>query len=238
MKRLTALLLAALMTLSFAACAKEPAETTLPSESTAPTQTDPPPVTEPEVTYPANFVPEECQEVSGTWYVTVTLDGKTLNMNDMEGRTSFQLIYSFTERGTYSIGMNQTAFSNAIAEYETLLSAYMMDSYYAKFAAECRLQGMGTTKTQEAWEESRKAEAQAQVDSYVAGLDLTSRFAGLPRSGTYYVADGRLYTSIGDGVYESSAYQMQEGKLVLMDCDNLSAYPTLTLRFPLTLTPV
>lgn len=87
MKKLTALLLAALLALSAAACAQKPADTTLGDSTTAPTEettTAPTSESTTEATQPeSKFDMELCQPFFGSWTLTVTLDGSLLNMTEL-----------------------------------------------------------------------------------------------------------------------------------------------------------
>lgn len=114
----------------------------------------------------------------------------------------------------------------------------MVDNLYTKFVAERRIEGMTSSQICTAWADSEEAEAQQTADAFVARLKLKNRIATLCRAGDYYVEDGRLYTSLGDGTYESSAFILEEGQLVLSDCDNAAPYQAIGLSFPLTLSPV
>ena len=242
MKKLIALLLAALMVCSLAACDGQSGQTdpstepsTAPSTepSTEPT-TEP---TEPPVVLPENFDPIICAPLVGTWTTQVVLDGSLMNMLNMEGSVTYTVTYTFTEVGTYTITSDETEVAAALDGYKTLLQTHMVDSLYSKFYAECRLQGMGKTKIAKLWEEEKKAEAEQSALDFVTRINLDSRIKAIDRAGDYHVKQGLLNISLNDG-YETSAYDITDGILTLTDTDNSTFYTPLGMKFPLTLTPV
>ena len=248
MKKLTALLLAAVMLLGLAACAGEPKQT----DFTAPTVSEPPtapttepitqpttqPVTEPSTEPPTHelFDPETCASLFGTWKTTVTMDKELLNTSYLYKKVTFELYYTFNEDGTYAIHVDEEDFNAAITEFEGLLVDHMVERGYATFKAEMERDGYGATRIETMWDESEEAKQRTEAEDFVAGLDLLGRFSQLLREGQYYVEDGRVYTELADGNFESSAFTVKDTKLTLKDTDNLGIYRTLCISFPLALT--
>lgn len=243
MKKLTALLLAALMVFSLTACAGQNAE---PEPTTAPTTqpttqpateptTEP---TEPPVVLPEKFDPVLCAPLVGTWTAEVVLDGSLMNMLDMEGSVSYKLTYTFSEYGAYTITSDEAEVAAALDSYQAMLQAHMIKSLYSKFYAECRLQGMGSSRIEKAWEEGKKAEAEQSAANFVAQINLASRIKAVKRLGDYYVEQGLLNISLPSGYYETSGYTLEDGVLTLTDSDNQAFYGPLGVNFPLQMTVV
>lgn len=251
MKKLTALLLAAVMLLSLAACAGTPEQT---ETTTAPTVTEPQttpttepatepstePATEPSTEPPAHelFDPEVCAPLFGTWNTTVTMDKELLNTSYFYKKVTFQLYYTFHEDGTFAVHVDEEDFKAAITEFESLLTDHMVERGYATFKAEMERQGYGESRIETMWAEEEEAKQRTEAEEFMAGLNLLGRFSQLLREGQYYVADGRVYTELADGNFESSTFTVKNSKLTLKDTDNLGIYRTLCINFPLKLTSV
>ena len=244
MKKFTALLLAALIVISMAACAKEPAPSTQPTETEPTTlpQTEPTtepttePPTEPVVVLPEHFDPVLCAPLVGTWTTQVVLDGSLMNMLDMEESVSYTVTYSFSRYGAYRITSDEVEVAAALDSYKVLLQAHMVESLYSKFYAESRLQGMSKAKIEELWEESKKAEVEQTAADFVSRVNLESRIKPVKRVGDYYVEEGLLYISMSSGGYETSGFSMADGSLTLTETNNPLFYNPLGIRFPLELT--
>lgn len=248
MKKLTVLLLAAVMLLGLTACAGEPVQT----DSTASTVTEPQtipttepmtqpttePVTEPSTapTEPELFDAEACAPLFGTWKTTVTMDKELLNMSYFYKKVTFELYYTFNEDGTFAVHVIEEDFKAAIEKYESLMIDHMVERRYATFKAEKEREGYGATRIDTLWAEGAKAQARTDSEEFMKGLDLYSRFSQLLRTGKYYVEDGRVYTALADDDYESSAFTVKGSNLTLTDTDNPVIYRTLCVNFPLTLT--
>ena len=253
MKKLTALLLAAVMLLSLAACAGAPEQTnpTTASAVTEPStepETEPvtQPVTEP-VTEPATepsteppahalFDSEACASLFGTWSTTVTMDKELLNTSYFNKKVTFALYYTFREDGTFAVHVDEEAFHTAITEFEGLLVEHMVERGYATFKAEMERDGYSQTRIETMWAEEEEARQRTEAENFMAGLNLLGRFSKLLREGQYYVEDGRVCTELADGTFESSAFTVKNAKLTLKDTDNLGLYRTLCINFPLVLT--
>lgn len=247
MKKLTALLLAALMIL-LAACTpkpEQPATTTSPTtepatvpETEFATQPTTEPVTEPSTapTEPDKFDTEACASLFGTWKTTVTMDKELLNTSYFTKKVTFDLYYTFNEDGTFAVHVDEDAFKAAIEKFEGLMVEHMVERGYATFKAEMERDGYGATRIDTMWAEGEEAKVHAESEDFMKSLDLLGRFSQLLREGKYYVEDGRVYTALPDGGYEANAFAVENGKLTLSDTDNPSVYRMLCINFPLTLT--
>ena len=246
MKKLFAVLLAALLLLALAACAKEPeatdpidgtSQTTdTPTDPTIPSEPDP---VVPDVTYPNDkFDPDACAPLLGTWKTPITLDGTLMNMPDFQGSVTFDLLFTFQNSGRYTISADQTAVTAAITEYENLLSEYMLDGFYAKFAAESKLAGMSESEIEAAWAADELPIAQSRTQAFVAGLALTDRFNMIINHGDYFVENRMLlYLSTGEDTYDTFSFLIQNDLLYLIATSAPGKYASLWIQFPLPLWP-
>jgi predicted small lipoprotein YifL len=255
MKKLTALLLAALM-ITMAACGAkqpqpQPSATTSPS--TAPTtvpETEPTtqPITQPTtvpVTIPSTapvmhekFDAEACASLLGTWKTTVTMDKELLNTSYFTKKVKFDLFYTFNEDGSFAIYVDEEAFTAAIAQFESLMVEHMVERGYATFKADMERDGYGSTRIEELWAEGEEAKVRGETENFVKGLNLLGRFSQLLREGQYYVEDGRLYTAHPENGWESSKFKVKNGNLTLSNTDNPGIYRMLCINFPLKLAAV
>lgn len=253
MKKLMILALAACL---LAGCGKDAPPVTEPTESAATTEPETVPTTEPETapsepeTVPTTepetapttaptvkFDPAVCEEVFGQWHLPITLDGELLMLTDFETVVTFDLIWSFSDLGQFSVGVDEAAFQTAIAAYESEMNVHLMEGRFQIFSAECRLEGLWEWATNQKWEnEGYKEQNQAEVDAFIQQLDLRGRFARLFRSGSYYIEDGLLVLEYNDGITDDADYIIDGTQLILADLDNEAAYAELGIRAPLRLT--
>lgn len=227
--------------------ATEPSATTLPTEpETAPTTepvteptTEPEtePSTAPETTAPwSKFDPDSCGELFGQWHLPITLDGDLLMLTDFESVVTFDLIWSFSDLGQFSIGVDEAAFEEAMTAYEAELNSHLMEGRFQIFSAECRLEGLWEWATNQKWEnEGYREQNQAEVDAFILELDLRGRFSKLFRNGAYYVEEGLLVLEYNDGITDDADFITDGELLVLSNLDNEAAYIELGIRPPLQL---
>ncbi len=232
--------------------ATEPSATTVPTEPETTTPTTVPatepetePVTEPETTAPTEpettaptvkFDPDICEELFGQWHLPITLDGDLLMLTDFESVVTFDLIWSFSDLGQFSVGVDEAAFEEAMTAYETELNTHLMAGRFQIFSAECRLEGLWEWATNQKWEnEGYREQNQAEVDAFILELDLRGRFEKLFRSGAYYVEEGLLMLEYNDGINDDADYITDGQLLVLSNLDNEAAYMELGIRPPLQL---
>lgn len=250
------LMILALVALLLTGCGKDAPPVTEPTESpatTAPTEpetlpatvptTEPEtlPATEPEApptTAPTvKFDPAVCEEIFGQWHLPITLDGNLLMLTDFETVVTFDLIWSFSDLGQFTIGVDEAAFETAIATYESEMNVHLMESRFQIFSAECRLEGLWEWATNQKWEnEGYREQNQAEVDAFIQQLDLRGRYAKLFRIGSYYIQDGLLMLEYTDGITDDADYITDGKNLILADLDNEAAYTELGIRTPLQLT--
>lgn len=247
MKKIIALLCAALI-LTATACAapQDPPETT-----TAPTQTDStppttdPPVTDPPVTDPPATDPPPahekfdlvaCKILRGTWSTTVTLDAQLLNLQDFEEEVTFELYYSFNKHGYFTAYVDEENFENALDTYEALVVEHMVTMRYHTFKGKLEYTGPTAEEIDAMWADGPEAEARTECENFVATLNLYHRCMKLVREGQYYVEDGKLYTQLSDGAFESSGYTADGSTLTLAYTDNVAVYRPLCIDFPLIFT--
>ena len=250
MKKLSALFLAVTLLLVLCACNKKPADPTgtLPTRSdkpilSAPTEpqvTDPEPTvpTEPAPTYPNDhFDPRICASIFGTWKTPIVLDGSLMNMPEFEGSVSFDFLFTFQRTGYYTVSADMDTVTKAIAEYETMLTNYMLEGFHSKFVAEGKLQGKSETQIETEWTTEESLLAQARAEAFVAGIGLTERFSSVVRCGDYYADASTVYLSTESGEYETHTFKLSNQMLYFYDCSNAADYTSLRLKFPLTLWP-
>ena len=259
MKKLTIILLCLALMASMAACAK-PSDTeytpvpstqsTTPSTAPttpAPTVTEPPatqpPITEPPVIEPAQphekFDAEDCKPLMGTWRTTITLDARIINLDQFNGRSSFDLYYSFTEDGQFRAYADETAFLNAIVSYEKQVVDHMVSLRYITFLGQQEWKGVTDPEIiQQLWAEGPEAEARQECEEFIATMNLYYRFAALLREGQYYVEGDDVFTSLADDSFESNGFKLKNNNLTLTDTSNPGVYRPLCIYFPLIFTPV
>ena len=210
MKKAFALLLAVLTVLTVA-CGKktEPMATpdtpttqaATPDEPTTEPPTDPvteptQPVTEPTTLANDLFDPEVSGPILGKWVKTFTLGGDIFNLTDMEETVEMTLVYQFNADGTYFRGIED--YHNVIASYCDAVERFMMNRYYAKFTAEKLLEGVKEKQIPELWEQTEKANAEAQTKRFLEGMYLDYRFSQLNGYGDFYEQEGVLWLSLED----------------------------------------
>lgn len=246
MKKLTALLLAALI-LILAACAPQAQPPVTTGAATVPStvpQTEPvtqpttQPVTEPSTapTEPDKFNAEACAPLFGTWKTNVTLDKELLNTSYFTKKVTFELLYTFNEDGSFAVHVDEEAFKAAIEKFEGLMVEHMVERGYATFKADMEREGYGTSRIDTMWADGEEAKVRSESEEFMAGLDLLGRFSQLLREGKYYVEDGKVYTALPDSGYEANTFTVKKDKLTLSDTDNRGIYRMLCINFPLTMT--
>lgn len=243
MKKLTALLLAALMILLAACAPEQPDVTTAPTNEpvTEPSVT---PTTQPETepstapTEPDPFDAEACAPLFGTWKTTVTIDKELLNTSYFTQKVEFDLFYTFNEDGSFAVHAEEEAFKTAIEEFEGLMVDHMVERGYATFKADMEREGYGSSRIDTMWAEGEEAKVRGNAQEFMKELDLLVRFSALLREGEYYVEEGRVYTALTEGGFESNRFAVESSELTLSDTDNREIYRTLCINFPLTLTKV
>lgn len=248
MKKLTVLLLVALL---LAACGANPeptvqttVPTTLPAtQPTVQTQTQPttPPPTEP-ATVPSTvpvkaekYDETACAPLFGTWKTTITMDKELLNTSYFTKKVQFDLFYSFNQDGSFSVHVDEEAFTTAIEEFEGLMVEHMVERGYATFKADMERSGYSADRIDTMWAEGEEEKVRTETQDFIKELKLLNQFSKLLRGGTYYVEEGRVYTELAESGWESSAFKVKKGKLTLSDTDNPGIYRMLHVNFPLVL---
>lgn len=245
MKKLTSLLLAAMLLL--AACGTNPAPT---AQTTVPTTV---PITQPEtqpttlpstepVTAPSTapvkpekFNEEACAPLFGTWKTTVTMDKELLNTSYFTKKVKFDLFYTFNEDGSFAIHVDEDAFKSAIGEFEGLMVEHMVERGYATFQAEMERDGYSASRIDAMWAEGEEEKVRTESQDFMKSLGLLNQFSQLLRVGSYYVEEGRVYTALAESGWESSAFAVKKEKLTLSDTDNPGIYRMLCVEFPMVL---
>ena len=245
MKKLTALLLAAMLLLTACGTKPEPTvQTTIPTTvpATQPeTQPTTLPSTEPETvpsTAPVKsekFDENACAPLFGTWKTTVTMDKELLNTSYFTKKVKFDLFYTFNEDGSFAIHVDEDAFKTAIADFEGLMVDHMVERGYATFQAEMERDGYSASRIDTMWAEGEEAKVRTESQDFITGLRLLNQFSQLLREGSYYVEEGRVYTALAKGGWESSAFTAKKSKLTLSDTDNSGIYRMLCVDFPMVL---
>lgn len=245
MKKLLILLLVLMLLL--AGCQQN--EPTVPTtESTPPTTTIPttapptrPPVEVPEVEevpvdeeIPFDYI--ECEELFGTWTLTVKIPSSYVNIPEFTENSSFPLIFTFLDDGRYTVTLEQKSYEAAIHQYENAVADFMIQSYYTKFVAEKKLGNNSDKKIKAQWEESGLSKAQQKTHGFLDQLALGATFGELVRSGYYYAEDGELFLSVDEG-YESFQYKIDEEGLILSKSSRLGYYNRYFIYFPSVLKP-
>lgn len=252
MKKLTALLLAA-MILAMAACAGEPEQTTpstvptVAEPSTAPstepvTQPTTEPTTEPSTEPPTlppaheKFDPEACASLIGTWQTTVTMDKELLSMSYFYKKVTFKLYYTFDEHGFYAVHVDEEEFNTAIETYENLMIDHMVERRFATFKGQKEWAGVSAEKIAELWAAGEEQAAREDSEKFMATLSLKWRFSQLLRGGRYYVESGVVYTELAGGDFGTNKFTVKNSKLTLRNTNNGEIYRTLCMNFPMVLT--
>lgn len=238
MKKVTAILLCALIVLSMAACGETPTPSTEPSteaptqQTTLPVETTAP--TEPAPTEPENpkFDPEVCQELFGYWAVEVKMDDKLMVMPDFEFSTSFLVGWDLREDGTYTARPDDS-YEASITAYDQQVLEYMVNSRKLMFAAEKKLEGMKEADIEAAWAEE-EPKVRASSAATVESLAFCRSYAGLDREGHYYVEGDSIYLSRPDGGYDCFTYMLGPTTLTFTQSNNVSYYEDAGFQFPLT----
>lgn len=240
MKKILALLLAAIFLLT-AGCAAPtqtpettPPQTTTQPEDTKPTETQPT-ITEPPATRPdphEQFDAIDCATLLGTWSTPITLDGSLLYLPSFEESVSFSLYYSFDVYGQFSAFVDDGEFETALNTYESAIVDHMVQMQYLTFKG--RYEYYNTPEEIDAmWADGPQAQAQTDSETFVASLNLYHKCMALIRQGQYYAADGKVYTQLEEGVFECNAYKATESTLTLTTTDNMTAFRPLGISFPL-----
>ena len=245
MKKLTALLLVAMLLLTACGTKPEPTvQTTIPTTvpATQPeTQPTTLPSTEPETvpsTAPVKsekFDENACAPLFGTWKTTVTMDKELLNTSYFTKKVKFDLFYTFNEDGSFAIHVDEDAFNTAIEEFEGLMVEHMVERGYATFQAEMERDGYSASRIDTMWAESEEEKVRTESRDFITSLGLLNQFSQLLREGSYYVEEGRVYTALAKGGWESSSFTAKKSKLTLSDTDNLGIYRMLCVDFPMVL---
>lgn len=241
MKKAIALLLAVL-SLSLTACGNEQPVATpdIPTTTVAATPDQPEPTTE--ATEPTttlandHFDPEAAAALIGSWSTTITMDGAMFNLTEMEETVEMTLIYQLNADGTYTRGVEEEEYHNAIATYGAAVEKFLVDRLYAKFTAEKLIEGISKKKIPTLWEETEKAAAEEQARRFVEGLYLDYRFSQLNSSGDYYAESEIIWFSKTDGTYEPCTYTLSEEGLTITEVEDPKVYKQLKLELPLLLT--
>jgi len=245
MKKLTALLLAAMLLLAACGANPEPAaQTTVPTTTPAThpvTQPSTLPSTEP-ATVPSTapvksekFDEEACAPLFGTWKTTVTMDKELLNTSYFTKKVKFDLFCTFNQDGSFAIHVDEDAFKTAIEEFEGLMVEHMVERGYATFQAEMERDGYSASRIDTMWAEGEEEKVRTESEDFIESLGLFNQFSQLLREGSYYVEEGRVYTALAESGWESSAFGVKKDKLTLSDTDNPGIYRMLCVKFPLVL---
>ena len=245
MKKLTALLLVAMLLLTACGTKPEPTvQTTIPTtvpDTQPETQPTTLPSTEPETvpsTAPVKsekFDENACAPLFGTWKTTITMDKELLNTSYFTKKVKFDLFYTFNEDGSFAIHVDEDAFNTAIEEFEGLMVEHMVERGYATFQAEMERDGYSASRIETMWAESEEEKVRTESQDFITGLGLLNQFSQLLREGSYYVEEGRIYTALAKGGWESSSFTAKKSKLTLSDTDNLGIYRMLCVDFPMVL---
>lgn len=246
MKKLTTLLLCAVLVLATAACAapEQPSETNLPQQTETNQPTTQPPVTEPAVTEPPVTNPPAhekfdlvaCMPLRGSWSATIKLNADLLNLERFTEETSFQLNYSFDKHGQYSVSVDMKEFTAAIETYEKLVVDHMVQMQYSQYKITMGWKGHSAAKIDEMWKDGPEADARTACAETVDTMNLYHRFMKLTRQGQYYVEDGALFLQNGETGFESCDYLVNNGELTLENTNNPGLYRSLNIQFPFVLT--
>lgn len=235
MKRIFAISLAIIMILALAACGgEENVDMTTTEPTTQPTtQPTTEPTTQPTTMANDKFDPEVCADLVGTWQYTLVLSGSMLHMSDLEDEWVIPLTFMFLDNGVYTVVANDLG--QVLDDFEAAIENYMFENYHNQFVGDGKLNGLSDAKIEEQWQTQQET-AREDAKNFVKNLSLYPRIAQLERDGDYYVEDGKVYLSVGDG-YEvcSFQYSAEEDVLTLIDTDNLGIYRPLGISFPLIL---
>ena len=212
-------------------------EITEPSTEITEPSTDPTQPSTEATEPPSKFDPTVCADAFGVWYSVVRLDGSQLSLRDFESDLFFNLIWVFGGTGHYNILPDPNQFDQAIADYEQLLIEYMVEGRRLIYISEAKLNGISSSKANKQWRNDHEPTARAESTAAVTALNLKVRFSQLSASGEYYIENGRLYLVPTEGTGCSMGFSSGEEGLVLVDCDNSRYYNSLSIHFPLDLTP-
>ncbi|MBQ9762603.1 MAG: hypothetical protein IJV82_05940 [Oscillospiraceae bacterium] len=216
--------------------ATEPSTAPLTEPTEVPTDPTTEPTTEPTTAPTVKFDSAVCQPLFGDWAVTMVMDGDLLALPEFEVHQQFDLVWQFGPEGDFSVSVDETAFQEAMAAYETATNDYLMEMRFRIFTAECRLEGLWEWATNQKWEkEGYREQNQAEVDAFIQELALAQRYEALLRQGQYYIRDGALVLEYSDGTEAMVNYAVGDGVLTLMDLDNMQDYAMVGIRPPLTL---
>ena len=247
MKELIALLLCAafIFTAACAAPQKPDADPTVPSETEVPPSVTDPPVTDPPVTAPPVEDPPPAHEkfdmvatkhLRGIWATPIVLDGQLLNLTGFEEEVTFQLYYSFDKHGYFSIFLDEKAFTDALDTYESLVIEYMVDKNFHSFRGKYEYSGLTEEEILAMWAEGPEQESRQDCTEFVATLNLYHICMKLVRQGQYYIDGDQLYTQLSDTAFECNTFLWSNGSLTLKSTDNVAAYRSLRIAFPLVFT--
>ena len=243
MKKLTALLLAAMLLLTACGTKPEPTvQTTIPTTvpATQPeTQPTTLPSTEPETvpsTAPVKsekFDENACAPLFGTWKTTVTMDKELLNTSYFTKKVKFDLFYTFNEDGSFAIHVDEDAFKTAIADFEGLMVDHMVELRYFTFRGPLEYQGLTEEAILEQWGKGPEQEARQECEKTVAALNLYYRFKRLLREGQYYVNGSKVYTQLSADKFESNSFTVNGKIMSLNNTNNMPTYRDICVDFPL-----
>ena len=235
MKKLTAMLLAALMCLAMAACAVVDTagpgdglkDTTGAAQDTTEAFVD----TTETTADPNAFDADAAAQVIGTWKTTVSFNTADAGLDGVDENFSVPLLITFDVQGSFTIVVDSQSFMDSITKYYV---EWVKSSTYEQYAAE----GMDQAAADQAIMDSYGMTMDEYAYSTMDSLDASSVIAEVQLDGNYRVAEDKLYITTTDGTEDVVSFTATEESLSLGDSAAPEIWKIVKMKLPVKLSRI
>lgn len=221
MKRFLIPVLALALTLSLAACSKEPQSTTTAptTASTAPTQA---PTTAPTVaptqptlaptepSYPFDY--DAAEALCNLWQTTLVMDDVQLGMPGLGKNFELTVYVEFDDTGMVYTYVDKAHAEEVFSDFfqQKSVRSYVKDSCYAQLEQ----QGISRDEAEAAIQQAYGMSVEEYVDFLIETMRQSMDFSGMSASSHYYVENGQLYVlSVTGSDWEEYTFEAGEERL-------------------------